>query len=390
MTKRRAILVWSLVALATLVTLVSSMTVWTKRQLLNTDNWVQSSSRLLADERVRGLLANRLVNLLYQRVDVTAELQKALPPAVDPAAPAIASGLQTASIRATDAFLATPAAQNIWERANRRAHGTLVDVLEGKNLGRHGRLSTANGALVLDLRPLLKRISDRIGISDRLKAQASPTTGEIVLLKSDQLKSAQRAVKAFRILSVFLVFAILVLYALAIFLAKGKRRVVLGASGATLLGVGLLLLIVRRIAGDIIVDSLVKTQSNKPAVNAVWLIETDLLRDIAIALMLYGLLAMIASFLGGPHRPAVWLRRTLAPAFRGYPVAVYAVAVFALLIVFAWSPIVQGRTLIGTLVLAALILFGLELWRRQSVREFPGDRAEALEPPAAAASKSPV
>ena len=48
--KRRRGLVWSLIVLAAVVTLVSSMTVWVKRQALDTDSWTDASSRLLEDQ----------------------------------------------------------------------------------------------------------------------------------------------------------------------------------------------------------------------------------------------------------------------------------------------------------------------------------------------------
>ena len=386
MSKGRAILVWTLVGLATLITLISSLTIWTKRQLLDTDNWTNTSGQLLADPTVRSALSNRLVDLLYQRVDVESAIRQELPKQAQPLAGTLAAGIQTAAIRGTEAFLATPQAQSAWEEANRRAHGALVDVLEGNNV-RH--VETANGSLVLDLRPLLQRISDRIGIADKLKANASPTTGEIVLLKSDQLKNAQNAVKVFKTLSIFVVIAVFVLYGLAIALARPRRRTVLLVSGSTLLGVGLLLVIVRRVAGNVLVDSVVKVESSKLAVNHIWAIGTTLLRDIAVALILYGLLAIIAALLAGPSRAAVWTRRTMAPAWRNHAVAVYAIAVLVILIFWAWSPIVQGRRWEGSLVLALLILLGLEVWRRQTIREFPGEQQETVEAPPAPGPTSP-
>ena len=70
MSRRRSWLVWGLVVLATVLLLVASMTVWTKRQLLDTDNWTSSSAKILADDDVRAALSSRLVNLLNERVDI--------------------------------------------------------------------------------------------------------------------------------------------------------------------------------------------------------------------------------------------------------------------------------------------------------------------------------
>jgi hypothetical protein len=54
--------------------------------------------------------------------------------------------------------------------------------------------------------------------------------------------------------------------------------------------------------------------------------------------------------------------------------------------VIAFGPAAGSRRLLGIVVLAALVGFGLELWRRQTLREFPvaGEKDEAPAPAAAA------
>jgi hypothetical protein len=370
MSKRRKVAVWSLVGLASVLALVSSLTIWTQRQLLDTNAWTDSSSQMLADPAIRSALANRLVDGLFQRVDVAAQLRTQLPPRAEGAAPAIAAGLQTASVRATDAFLSTARAQTIWENLNRRAHGTLVKVLEGKNVR---NLTTANGAVVLDLRPLLDRIAARIGIQDELAARTSPTTGKIVLLRSDQLSAAQRAVQALHVLSVFIGLAVIALYAGAIALAGGRRRSVLEVSGASLLVVGLIVLIIVRVAGNAIVDSLVKTRANRVPIHHAWVIETALLHDIGVGFLAYGIAALAAGWLAGPSRPAVAARRFAAPTFRRGWLIPQAVGLVLFLIWLAWGPSAGSRRFLGVLILAAIIAFGIEALRRQTIREFPAD-----------------
>jgi hypothetical protein len=379
MSRRRSWLVWGLVVLATLLLLVSSMTVWTKRQLLSTDAWTNSASQLLADDQIRTLLSSRIADLLNQRVDVQAQLEERLPPRAQSAAPAVAAALESATARVVDTFLSTARAQTLWENINRRAHKAIVNVLEGKDAG---PISTANGDVVLDLRPMIAQIATRLGVEDRLKQGANPNTGEIVILRSDQLKTAQTAVKVFRFLTIFLAIAVLVLYALAVYLAHPRRRIVLAGVGTSLLLSGLILAIVRRAAGNLIVDSLVKVDANKPAVLTAWLVETNLLHDIAIALIAYGFLAILAAFLAGPSRPATAIRRWAAPTMKDHPALVYAAAAVLFLIVIAWGPTNATRQLVGTLILAAIFFAGLEIWRRQTIREFASGEAGDAQKPA--------
>ena len=89
MSVKRKILVWGLVAVATLLLLISSVTVWTKRQLLNTDGWTKTSGQLLANDTVRAAVSAKLVDALFQRVDVAEKLKQQLPDQLQAAAPVL-------------------------------------------------------------------------------------------------------------------------------------------------------------------------------------------------------------------------------------------------------------------------------------------------------------
>jgi hypothetical protein len=372
--KKRGLLVWGLFALATILLLVSSLTVWSKRQLLDDQAWADSSSQLLANDEVRGAIAQKLSDGLFARIDVEAQLRERLPKRSQGAAPALAAALQnTVGPEAADRLLQRPKVQALWEKANKRAHAAVVRVLEGKELGKAGNISTANGEVTLDLRPAITRLATRLGVEDRLKANADPAAGQLVIKKSSQLEAAQTAVKILKALSSLLVIAVVALYALAIYLAQGRRRLLLGATGASLVFVGLVIASLRRFLGGVIVDSLVKTEANKQPVRVIWSLETSVMRDIAIILVVYGALVLLATVLAGPNRPAVAVRRWLAPSFRHHPIVVWATALAVFLILLAWGPTAGDRRLLGVVLLAATTAVAIETLRRQTLREFPED-----------------
>jgi hypothetical protein len=244
-------------------------------------------------------------------------------------------------------------------------------VLEGKELGKEGNISTANGEVTLDLRPAITRLATRLGLEDKLKANADPNAGQLVIMKSSQLSAAQTAVKILNALSSLLLIAVVALYALAIYLAHGRRRLLLGATGASLVFVGLVIASLRRFLGGVIVDSLVKTEANKQPVRVIWSLETSVMRDIAIILVVYGALVLLATVLAGPNRPAVAVRRWLAPSFRHHPIVVWATALAVFLILLAWGPTAGDRRLLGVVLLAATTAVAVEALRRQTLREFP-------------------
>jgi hypothetical protein len=283
----------------------------------------------------------------------------------------LAGAFESASVRAADRLLQTERAQTLWQNLNERAHAGVVKVLEGESLGPNGNVSTANGAVTLDLRPLIERLATRLGVEDKLKANADPNAGQIVIMKSDQLKTAQTAVKLLKALSSLLLIAVFALYALAIYLAHGRRRVMLGATGASLVLVGLVVAALLRTLSPVVVDSLVKVEANKRPVSLILAIETSLMRDIAILLVIYGVLVLLATVLAGPNRPAVAVRRWLAPTFRHHPVVVWTAALALFLILIAWGPTAGNRGLLGFALLAVTTVIAIEALRRQTMREFP-------------------
>ena len=168
--------------------------------------------------------------------------------------------------------------------------------------------------------------------------------------------------------------AVFALYALAIYLARGRRRLLLGATGASLVFVGLVIASLRRFLGDVVVDSLVKTEANKHPVSVIWAIETSVLRDIAIILVVYGALVLLATVFAGPNRPAVALRRWLAPSFRHHPIVVWAAALFLFLILLAWGPTAgEPASARRRCSLPPRPPIAIEALRRQTLREFPED-----------------
>ena len=86
----------ALLIVATLLSVVGIFSAWINRQALNTDNWVNTSTKLLQNEDIQEQLAIYLSDQLIANVNLEEELQKALPPKLAPlAAPAAErNGLQ--------------------------------------------------------------------------------------------------------------------------------------------------------------------------------------------------------------------------------------------------------------------------------------------------------
>jgi hypothetical protein len=357
---------WALVVIATVIALVSALNIWVKRQALSTDNWANASGHLLENEKVRSALSIYLVNQIYQNVDVAKALEQRLPPRAKGLAQPLAAGLQGTAVNAVDALLARPRVQKLWKEANRRAHQLFMAVLNGKK----GILVQSGGNVVLDLGPILERLGERTGLGSRLKERLPPDAGQIVIMKGNQLGTARKAVKVIRVLSYFLFFLVIVLYALAIWLAHGRRRKLLLGAGIGVLLVGLLVLVVRRFAGEYLVNTLTTNDTDKGAVRASWAIGTELLRNVGFNAVIYGVAVIFAAWIAGPSRPATWSRRSLAPTMRDHAWIIYGAVAVVLFLVLLAGP-TDAQRVFPLLILFALALVGTEVLRRQTLREFP-------------------
>lgn len=356
----------ALVFLASLLTFLALPAVWLDRQALNTDNWTETSSELLENEAIRTQIANYLVDQVYANVDVQGEIEKALPPRAAPLAGFAAGGLQQVADDGVRNLLGRPVAQQVWENANRRAHEMLMRVLEGGG----DVVSTSGGVVTLDLKALLTQTANRFGIGGRIADKLPADAGQIVILKSDQLATAQDAAKALDTVAVVLVVLALLLFALAVFLAEGWRREALRACGFGLVGAGALALVARSVAGGYVVDSLATTEAVRPAVEAAWTIGTSLLVEAATATFWYGVVIVFAAWIAGPTRLATGIRRLKAPFLREPRYAWGGLAAIVLLLI-AWGPTPATRSPLPMLVLIALLAIGVEALRRQTAREFP-------------------
>jgi len=366
---------WALVVLATVIGLAAAMNVWVKRQALSTDNFTNASAQMLENDQIRAAISVYLVNQVYENVDVSAALQQRLPPQAKGLAPTIAAALQEPAVRATDAFLARPRVQALWREANRRAHQAFINLLNGK----HELLVSTNGNVVLDLRPLVKQVAERFGLSGERLKKLPPDAGQIVLMKGSQLETARRTVKVIRVLSFFLLFLVLALFAGAVYLARDRRLKLLLGCGISVLLVGLLVLVVRRYAGDYLVNALTNNPEEKGPVRAAWAIGTQLLRNVGINAVIYGIGIIFAAWIAGASRPATWVRRSLAPTMRNHPVVIYGAVTVALFLVLISGP-TDAQRIYPLLILFAFAFAGTELLRRQTEREFPATGRKELSP----------
>jgi hypothetical protein len=279
MSRKRHIVVWVLVVLASVLLLVSVLTTWVNRQMLDNSAWNRATTQVIQDPKVQSALATYTINTLYSNVDVGQALSDRLPKNLKPIGPPLAGALEQPATQGVERLLQRPRVQQLFVNASSVAHQKLVNVLDDKT--GHG-ISTGNGVVTLDVHQMIVEVGTELGLPQNALAQLPGTAGDITLMKSDQLSAAQTGVRTLKVLSVWLLVVVLVLYGLALYLARGARRATLRDEGIAFALVGLLVLIVRRLLGNYVVSSLAHP-GYQPATHRLWLIGTAILGQIGAA-----------------------------------------------------------------------------------------------------------
>jgi hypothetical protein len=358
-----------LVVLASLLAFVAVLAIWTDRQILNTANWTESSTRVLATPVVRDRVADRLVEQLYADVDVPAELRAVLPERLAPLAEPAAGALRGfAGDKARD-VLASPRAQAAWARASRAAQVGLIRAMEGGGPA----VATTGGTVVLDLHELLTQLEASAGVGGRLAGRLPPDGAKITLVRSDQLETVQDTFKLLDALPVIAVVGSLALFGAALLVAPWRRRETVLGYGWGLVAAGAAALATASLLGGAVVDAVATTDAGEPAVREVWDIVTELLDEAATATIGYGAFLVLGAWLAGPSSWARAIRSAAAPYLREPAIAYGAFAVLAAIVVLWWSPTPATRNPLTAILLVLLSAGGLEGLRRRTRREFPDE-----------------
>jgi hypothetical protein len=376
---RHRVKVRILIVLASLLAFLAIFTSWIDRQLLDTNQWVDTSGRLLEDKEISDAVATYSVDQLYANVNVTKLVKKRLPDDLEQLASPASAGIREIGTRAAKRAFRSARVQNLWQDANRVAHTQLVAILEDKS----DTVSSQNGRVVLDLKPIVYQLADRLGFKKQVAnavAKGEETGhlkagfGQLEIADSQQLDTARTITKILKGLAWVFSIGSLALFVLAMWLGRGRDWVIVLGYGLGLIAAGLAAIAVRAAAKGLVVDSLAKTQDAKVPTQHAWDIGTSLLHSIASSVIIFGILFVIASYLASPQNGAVSIRQALAPTLRERPGVVWSLfAAVALIALIIWPPD-STRQLVLALLFIALAGAGVEALRRETFREFPNAR----------------
>ena len=359
----RGLAVTALLVLATLLTTAFGFGLWAKRQALDTDNWVDTSSALLEDDEIRQAVGLFIIDRLYQSDEVQARLEQVLPPRLVQLAKPAAAGLKQLAQRNAGRVLGTDAALQAWETANRTAHETLLRIIESE---------AAKEGVSLNLKDLFEQMATATGLPASAVDRLPPEVSSLQVAGPGQVETARNLLDTFKTLVWVLLGLSVATFAGAIALSPDRRRTVLTIGGC-LIFVGIALLAIRRLSGSFVVDALADAPNAHAVADDVWSISTSLLVDVAEGGMLFGLFLVLGAWLQGEGRRATALRRTSAYSLRVHPGVVRGALGAGILLLIIWGPVPWTQKVWGIAIFAVLAYLWLEWTRRQTLAQFPDE-----------------
>jgi len=352
---------------------VSILSTYVKREALDEDQFRSTAQELIANPEIQEQVAAVMVDALYSNVDVSSELSAKLPKNLEGLAAPIAGLSRELADRAALELLARPRVQSTFVDLAAASQGQFVQVLHGHT----ERLSTTNGDVVLDLRPLVVRLGDRFGFVENLAGKVPEGSAQIVILQSDDLDTAQKITHWLEQIANYIWILALACWIGAIWLARGRRRQEVRSLGIGLVLVGILVLLARWLAGKYVVDHIVVSETVRPAASAAWEILTNSLAAAGWVVLIGGVLTAIGAWLVGPGDRATAARGSLAPLMQRWEVA-WGAFVLAMALVIWLLPIQVFRT---TVILVVLGAVGFWVLRGQVVAETAAAAPAVVETP---------
>lgn len=352
-----------LTILAILLALVGMLAFYVEHTALDEQGFETISREMIENDEIRTQVAAKSVDTLFENVDVEAAIAERLPPAQQGLAPVLAGLARSGADRAADAALERPRVQTVWVETTTATQRQFVRLLDDDTTF----IQTEGGAVVLDLRPIVIELGDQVAVIGRVAERLPESSGKVAIIEESQLETAQTITKILRAVADWMWLVALAVAALAVWVARGRRRLELRAIALGLLVVGLLLLAVRRFAGDYLVDGLVKDDAVRPAAHEAWDILTQVLADRAWVWIILGVITLAGVWFVGETARASQARSAAAPTLEKRA-ATYGIAALAVLVLVLVAPQLS-RGWLSALLLIALTVVGIEVVRAIVIRD---------------------
>ncbi len=323
----RRILSGVALVLACFSILVSTVAVWTHQVALNTNRFTGLIEDVTSDPAVTDPISLRISTQVVDALGVQARLEARLPDALKPLAGTLTIAIQDAIDQRLRVALQNPRIQSALVGSLSFTHAQVVRLLRGES----EVVSLVDGYLTLDVFPLVGAALTELQsmglipadvqlpdltapdapevLAQRLETTLGvtlpPDFGTIQVMPAERLAVARTVVQVFDLVVILLVALTLILVAIALWLARDRRRMLI------YLGIGTIIaFLISRLAIRSVEDAIVSGIADGDVAGAVRaLLDATLadLRGLTMIILIATAIVAIAAYVWG--RPT-WLVKT--------------------------------------------------------------------------------
>jgi hypothetical protein len=303
-----------LIFLGSVLVPLSVLTVWAKATITDTDRFVATLGPLATDPNIQAQISTSLSKQLSAAADVNTRVKQILPPRLDPLAGPIDRAVDGFITSAVDKVVHSPSFGTIWDGALRTSHASAVRLLQG---GGNGAVSNSQGKVTIDLHQLVVQVKQQLKAQGFTFVEHLPSgnkLGTVTLFQSTALQHTQWAFGALDKLGFWLPVLTLLILAAGVLLSARPRRAVSRVGAYVVLGMAVMLVILQG-ARTAYLHHVPPQRISPAAAAAAYDILVRFLRQSCLVVLTLGLLVAVITFLAGPARPAVALRRGFTRLF---------------------------------------------------------------------------
>ena len=191
---RHRALVWSLVVLASVVLLVSMIANWVQTEVLDSNQFANSTDEILQNQDVQEQLSIFAVDQLYANVDVQAQIEQKLPPAAQPLAAPVTAATRQLATNVAETALASPRVQDLVATAIDGAQQRFVSLIEDKGQF----VSTQGGVVTLEYGSFVADLATRLGVDPATISQIQGLIQQYSTELKQRLTTAQTQIETTR------------------------------------------------------------------------------------------------------------------------------------------------------------------------------------------------
>ncbi len=295
-----------LLALAIALLVAGNLLFWAGGTVVDNDRYSQTMAPLIRNHAVQQAVASYTTSQLYQNVDVTQQVQNALPPQADFLAPTIASQLRGATQTTLEKVLANPQFQDRWNQAQSKAHARFIATVK-----------QSGGDGVINLNELYQQLSGSLAgtkLAFLAGKQLPSKVGSIQVASGEQIRVLHQVIGHINTWRIVAILLFLLCAAASVYLARRRRHMVirLGLLSAAAL---LATLIAGRITREAVAAQVQPAYADATR-QAVQIVLHPLVVQTTVLLCLFALVALVA-WLTGPSRAAVYVQGRVQLLFAG-------------------------------------------------------------------------